>query len=270
MPAVDMNYPSLVALSGKMRETMGMTRFSQLWLAWSVATIVAISIAAAAVGSVRSEVTDAPIALGVSASPAITVATSAEFPDAPDERPILDQQPPATLVPVVDSSSEPSTTTSTTTTTRPPLTAEVLRSTSPAQPEDISKSRPQGGPTTSVSTAPAAEPSVTSTTTTTPPTATTATTAPPATVTTTTTIPAPKAYTRVIETEGGSFSIRVDGDAVVFRRAFPNNGWQFNLIDGGPEAVEVGFREIDNRSTKFTVLVTLVDGVLDISNTLST
>ena len=247
---------------------MDMRSFGGIGVAWFGATVVAVTIAAAAVGSVRSEVTDVPTALGISASPAITVATTAEPLAAPEEPSDHDQQPPTTLAPVVESeSTEPSSTTTTTstTTTRPPVAEEVSHTPRQTQAAEISKSRPQGVSTTSVTTAP------TTTTTTAPPrattvTTTTSTTVPSTTVTTTTTttIPAPKAYTRVIETDGGSVAIRVDGDAVIFRRAFPNNGWQFNLIDGGPDAVEVVFRKTDDRSTRLRLVLTVENGMLDV------
>ena len=45
-------------------------------------------------------------------------------------------------------------------------------------------------------------------------------------------------------------SVRVDGDAVEFRRAFPNPGGKFDLVQGGPEAVEARFGNTENQRSK--------------------
>ena len=61
-------------------------------------------------------------------------------------------------------------------------------------------------------------------------------------------------------------SVRVDGDAVEFRRAFPNPGWKFDLVQGGPEAVEARFGNTENQTLKIIrVVISVVDGELDIA-----
>ena len=62
-------------------------------------------------------------------------------------------------------------------------------------------------------------------------------------------------------------AVRVNGDEVVFRRAFPNPGWKFDLDNAGPETVEARFGKTDDRSTKVLVSITVVDGTLEISIT---
>lgn len=244
-------------------------------LAWFVATVFAVAIAAVAVGGVRSEVTDTPTALGVSASPAITVLTPSVPGEAPDGSSDLPGTPPPTLAPVVGTASpddpivETTTTTTTisvTTTTRPPDAIQTGGNPRETEEPEPTKSRPQSG---SPSTTPTTQPSTTTTTlaTVTPDIVTeteTETTEPSATSTTT---KAQTAYTRLVDTEGGSVAIRVEGDEVLFRRAFPSPGWKFDLLDGGPETVEARFSKTDDRSTKLLVSITVADGTLEISIT---
>ena len=64
-------------------------------------------------------------------------------------------------------------------------------------------------------------------------------------------------------------SVRVIGDDVFFRRAFPNNGWTFDLGSGGPEVVTARFARIDNLSSTIRVLIAVIDGVLETSITQS-
>lgn len=63
--------------------------------------------------------------------------------------------------------------------------------------------------------------------------------------------------------------MRVDGDSVVFRRAFPNSGWRFDLADDGPAVVVARFTRIDDRSSRIKVLITVADGTLEVSITSS-
>jgi len=247
-----------------------MGRFGGIGIGWFVATVVAVTIAAAAVGSVRSEVTDVPTALGVSASPAITVPPSAVIEEPLDD---LETTPTPTTTtrpvvePAVNEPEELPTATTTTVTEASPGAEAQPRS------EGAVKSRPQAGTTSSTSHAPDTQPSTTATTqpattttTTTQPTTTAApTTTTRPTTTTTTTLAAPRPYTRVIETDGGSISVVVDGDTVTFRRAFPNRDWRFDLINPGPDAVEARFMWSDDRSSRIKVLVTAQDGDIQIS-----
>jgi len=281
------DYPLLSPLSENQCQTMGMKRLGGIGVAWLVATVVAVTIAAAAVGSVRSEVTDVPTALGVSAAPIFASAaqdkpseplddvsgpeTGASSTPAPD----VETEPPAPPVVETMSIDGPGTETTTTpATTSITTTGPIVYEEDGTRHEEAAKSLPQAGSTTSTSSAP--QPTTSTTTTTIiPTTATSSTTTVPATptttstttTTTTTTTPAPTPYTRAIDTDGGSLSVRVNGYAVVFRRAFPNNGWRFDLASGGPEVVEARFTKTDDRSTRIRVLVTVTDGALEISIT---
>ena len=73
----------------------------------------------------------------------------------------------------------------------------------------------------------------------------------------------------MIDTDGGSLSVRVIGDNVFFRRAFPKNGWRFELANGGPEVIVARFTRIDDLSFTIKILIAVVDGVLDASITQS-
>lgn len=257
-----------------------MGRFGGIGIAWLVATVVAVTIAAAAVGSVRSEVTGVPTALGVSASPPPLVDDPDQLSDLSNQ--VFDEETGTTTTLVVIVETVPAespiveiTTSSTTTTTEPAVTQLVILAEGQARHEEPTKTLPQAGAAATTSPTSPAQPNATVTTTTTKPatitTATTTTIAPTAptvtstTTSTTTTIPAPKPYTRAIDTEGGSLSVRVNGDAVTFRRAFPHSGWRFDLANGGPDEVEARFTNTDNRSTRIRVLVRVVNGTLDIS-----
>lgn len=260
---------------------MGMKKLGGIGVAWFVATVVAVTIAAAAVGSVRSEVTDVPTALGVSAAPIFASATQeepSEFLDdvsAPERgasstlAPDVETEPPAPPVVETTSIDRPGTET-TTTTASTTTTGQIVYEEDGTRHEEAAKSLPQAGSTPSTSSVPQPTTSTTTTTigsTTTTSSTTTVPTTPTTTSTTTTTMPAPTPYTRAIDTDGGSLSVRVNGNTVVFRRAFPNNGWRFDLTSGGPEVVEARFTKTDDRSTRIRVLVTVTDGTLEISIT---
>lgn len=265
-------------------------------MAWFVATVVAVTIAAAAVGSVRSEVTDAPTALGISASPDLVVSTSEGLSDASGDGAGLEEGTLPTPARVTETTTSLGATASLETTTiiDPPIAKPLVLAEVQARHEEAAKSLPQGGSTSTTAPAPTRRPGTTPTTTpppslanptptTTVPTAaptTTTTTAPAATPTTTTTTApvatpttttthAPDGYTRVIDTDGGSLSVRVIGDDVFFRRAFPNNGWNFDLANGGPEVIVARFTRIDDLSSTINVLIAVIDGVLDASITQS-
>jgi hypothetical protein len=249
-----------------MRKTAG------VGIAWFVATIVAVTIAAAAVSNVRSVVTDVPTALGIAAIRAM----QAE----PDEIDIddtvasdLEAPTTSTLAPIIVSGMPTEATTTTastvTTTTRQVETtkSETTTSRPPAQPKSSSPTTTR--PRKAADTTPA--PPAPTTTTTAPPAPTTTTTAPPAPTTTTTTTlmqttPSPNAYTRVIETDGGSFTVRVEGDAVIFARATTSTDsvWKFDLLNGGPALVDVQFTSLDNQYSTIRVVVTVTNGELDI------
>ncbi len=289
-----------------------MKNFSGIGLAWFLATVVAVTIAAAAVGSVRSVVTDVPTALGVSALPVIAQGEIADILGSPDDASVLDQaittSTVASIVETVTTDPQEAETTTDTAASQP--AEQVVLAQDHPEHEEKSKSRPQGGstpsetpvpnepsgtPVTTTSKPPAqATTNVTTTTApqtvTTPPTPPTppptptptppppppqtTTTAPtifvpesPNELTTTTTQHNAKAYTRIIDTEGGSLSVRVNGDTVVFRRAYPKSGWRFDLADGGPEVVVARFTRTDDRTTRIRVVATVIDSNLEVSIT---
>lgn len=90
-------------------------------LAWIGATVVAIVIAAAAVGSVRSQVTDAPTPLGSPEAAALASTSPPVREDAPDITEPSQAQSLTTSTSVEAAASEPSSTT----TTSPPTTTTV-------------------------------------------------------------------------------------------------------------------------------------------------
>ncbi|MCL1587216.1 MAG: hypothetical protein M3092_02275 [Actinomycetia bacterium] len=243
-------------------------------IAWLVATIVAVTIAAAAVGSVRSVVTNVPTALGIAAIRAMEAEPDSLEIDG-DETSAIEAAPTSTLAQTVESgiTTESSTTTTVAVTT---TTQQVETSTTRTEAEEPARSsrqaeatsRPPAQPKTSTPTV-----GDTATATTAPPATTTTTTAPPATTTTTTAVltttpPSPNAYTKEIVTDGGSFSVRVEGDAVMFGRATLSTAtatvWRFDLLNGGPQVVDVQFTSLDNQHPAIRVVVTVTNGVLDI------
>ncbi|MEN8237807.1 MAG: hypothetical protein ABFR53_01265 [Actinomycetota bacterium] len=258
-----------------------MRRLGGIGVAWFVATVLAVLIAATAVSSVRSEVTDVPTALGVSASPPLAVVAPIEIPEYPDGDADLERVTTTTLAPVAATeTTEAPAVETTTTTTEPPASEQVRESERQTQSEDASDSRSEDRSTSSPTTTQPARTATTSTTTSTTAAATATTIRTTVVETTTTkTLPptsegdppskeaSPRAYTRVIETEGGSLSVRVKLDEVTFRRAFPYNGWRFDLLNEGPEEVEARFARTDDRSVRIRVLITVVDGNLEITIT---
>ena len=180
-------------------------------LAWLGATVVAVLVAAAAVGSVRSEVTDEPTRLG---SPEIAAMSA----DVPATQPVTSSS--TSTLPVVDVASsppetEPVPTTTTTTTTVVETTSTI------------------SAPNTTVGSAPEPPP---------PPTATTTTTTTTEPSTTTTTEPA-ESYSKTFDTVGGSVRVIVEGASVTFGGAVPKAGWSVELEKPGPKEVKVEFDE---------------------------
>jgi hypothetical protein len=268
--------PQHMALSENVYQTTNMRKPAGVGIAWIVATIVAVTIAAAAVNNVRTEVTDVPTALGIAAIRAMETEPDQLDVDG-DQAAALETPTTSTLAPTVESETptlESTTTTAATTTT----TRQVQTTTT--QSEAVESSR-LGGTTSS---RPPAQPKSSSPTTTKPPTAadttpttvtapitTTTTVAAPVTTTTTitmltTTTLSPNAYTREIVTDGGSFLVRVEGDAVLFGSATTSTDsvWRFDLLNGGPQMVDVQYTSIDNQFPTIRVIVTVTNGVLDI------
>lgn len=118
---------------------MGMKRTLGISVAWLGATILAVVVAAAAVGSVRSEVTESPTALG---SPAVaTLALDTATEAAPD--PATEPKIPDTTTLALPQASEPTTEpttpkepvpTSSTSTTSPGVGTPATSTTSTSQP----------------------------------------------------------------------------------------------------------------------------------------
>jgi len=206
-----------------------MNRSFGLVAAWLAGTLVAVLVAAAAVGSVRNEVTDAPTALG---APNTTISV-------PDP----DSTPPTSIVvevevPVADEVEEPTTTT----TLAEEPTESTTTTTEPGQ---------QTSTTAPTTTAPDHDPPPSTTTTTEPPDETTTTEA--------------ASYTKTYDVkDAGSVTIRVSGDSVTFAGAYPLEGWTFKLKDGGPEEVEVRFERNDDEEDKVSFNAQVDDGELEV------
>jgi len=105
-----------------------MRRIIGVGAAWVAATLVAVAIAAAAVGSVRGEVTDAPTALGTLSIAVVTTSTTMSI-ESPQTS--TSTSPPGTTTTTVAVTDETTTTlggvdttsVSTTSTTAPPVTS---------------------------------------------------------------------------------------------------------------------------------------------------
>ena len=67
-------------------------------------------------------------------------------------------------------------------------------------------------------------------------------------------------------TDGGSFWVRVAGDTVLFASATTSTDavWRFELLNGGPQMVDVQFTSLDNQYPTIRVVVTVTNGELDI------
>ena len=131
---------------------MCMRRGLGLTIAWVGATIVAVVVAAAAVGSVRSEVTDTPTALGAPTA----VALAAEPPlgaQVSDSTPSTTIAPSSTVAPINEPTQESTTSTvasstDSTTTTRPAATSTSTSTstTTTAAPTDWQQLPPYSTP----------------------------------------------------------------------------------------------------------------------------
>jgi hypothetical protein len=267
-----------MAVSENAYQTTNMRKTAGVGIAWIVATIVAVTIAAAAVNNVRTVVTDVPTALGIAAIRAMETEPDQLDVDG-DDASSLETPTTSTSVPTVESGAptlaSTTTTAATTTTTQQVETTttqtevaessrlrETTSSGPPAQPKSSSPTTSK--PTTTADTTPTAvAPPATTTTTVAPPVATTTTT----TMLTTTTL-SPNTYTREIETDGGSFLVRVEGDAVLFGSATTSTAtdtvWRFDLLNGGPQMVDVQYTSLDGEYSAIRVIVTVTNGVLDI------
>ncbi len=188
--------------NGTMRRTVGFA------LAWLGATAIAVIVAAAAVGSVRTQVTNEPTALGA---------------------------PTPTTISADDSVAGEQTTTTESTTIDPPSVDPVSTTTTSAESVTTPPEEPIDPPTPTTTVT--ADPSTTTTSTTVA--VTTTTEAPDVTTTTA----APASYTKTYDTDGGSVRVIVEGSSITFGGAVPKPGWSVELKDGGPDEVKVEFEE---------------------------
>jgi hypothetical protein len=199
--------------------------------AWLAGTLVAVLIAAAAVGSVRNEVTDAPTALG---APNTTI--SLPDPDSGPSTTVTDD----IEVPVTDEVAE---STTTTTLLEEPTESESTTTTTTDPGQQTSTTVP-------TTTAPEHDPAPTTTTTTEAPSETT------------TTI---NSYTKTYDVkDAGRVTIRVSGDSVTFAGAYPLEGWTFKLKNGGSEEVEVRFERNDDEEDRVSFKAKIDDGELEV------
>lgn len=137
-------YPSVSPLAKDLPQTVGMRRTVGLVGAWTAATLVAVVVAAAAVGSVRTEVTDAPTALG---DPSIVFVAAPEIPD-----PVAQSTSTIFMPPEVTEVDDPVVVAATTSTTVAPLATSTDSTTS------TTKAPPVATPSTTTSTVNAGAP----------------------------------------------------------------------------------------------------------------
>ncbi len=246
-------------------------------LAWILTTVVAVLVASAAVGSVRRQITDEPLALR---PPNTTVAALAEA-KRPDRVPVVApssdaEAPPPGFAPfaglatgqtgrearakaappptagATDTLAEAPTTSTkppvatpsptnpvATTTTRAPVAA-TIGSRSQAEEEPPPSPPPNVPPEQEENDLP---PPTTSTTTTS--TTTTTTTSPPTTTTTT----VPPTRTASFDLVGGTVTVEVDGDSVTLLSASPKGGFATFVQHRGPHRVTVVFKSSSHKST---------------------
>ena len=245
-----------------------MKGFSGIGLAWITATIVAITIATAAVGSVRSEVTDTPTALGVPASPAVSSQDQTQSTVPRIDRSVSQREAISSIdkrIPGTVSSAPEAVETTTTTETQARSSDQTESFPSGASPTTTSNSQ-KGDSSKSTTTAPNAATAVPDNppAQTTSPTTSSTTSTSTTTTTTTTTLPEPEvgSYTRVIATEGGSISVLVTGDSVNFKRGFARDGWKLDLAAGGPSAVLVRYQRNDDPDITINIDARVVSGEL--------
>ena len=207
---------------------MGMRSFFGISGAWIAATLVAVVVAAAAVGSVRSQVTDGPTALG----PPTTIDASTTSHDvAPSTAATLPPSPVLTGSTVVaEPTPEPTVPVGVPTTLNETLGSGTAPETSPTT------TRPSSPPTTQAPTT--TEPESES---------------------------YRKTYDVTVDgVNAGLVHISVSGDEVSFKGATVAPGWKFELDDDGPEQVKVKFEMIDDDDTEFTFKAEFEDGELEI------
>ena len=198
--------------------------------AWLTATLVAVAIAAAAVGNVRTQVTDGPTALGppttiemdeaVEAAPLQNEATDLQVDDDPPvELPVPDEVTTTTAEVVVETTTTTTTQSTTTTTTENNHSSEST---------------------------------------------TTSTTQPPP--TTSTTIAAyTKTYNVTVDgVTAGTVRIAVSGETVSFSGATVSPGWKFTLAEGGPDKVKVEFELLEDDDIRFEFQAKVDDGELEV------
>ena len=193
-------------------------------LAWMATTLAAVLVASAAVGSVRHQITDEPIALRPNS------ATIASLPTTTAAEPIVTaprittprgtplEGEPLTGVSGPGAAAEADATASpTTTTSNAPNTERTARAT-PVEPdsEDNGSADP---PTAAKTPAEAADSPEETTTTTTPP-----------------------ARTASYDLVGGSVRVEIGSDTVRFLSASPKGGFTVDVHDRGPGKVVVYFR----------------------------
>jgi uncharacterized membrane protein YgcG len=194
-------------------------------LAWTATTLVAVLVASAAVGSVRHQITDEPIALRPNSATIAALPTTTTVADSIVTTPRA-TTPRGTRLegePLTDVSSPGVVTatgaaTSTTTTTNAPTSDTTAQATSAESGSDDNGS---ANPQTAAKT-PTESPEETKTTT------TTTTTSPPRTA----------SYDLV----GGSVRVEIGSNTVRFLSASPKGGFTVDVRDRGPEKVVVYFR----------------------------
>ncbi|GMR02742.1 MAG: hypothetical protein BMS9Abin20_1089 [Acidimicrobiia bacterium] len=220
-----------------------MRQFVGIAAAWLAATLVAVAIAAAAVGSVRNEVADTPTALGVEATQveatqAVDIenpvtAAVAEPQEATAEADKPATEPDVTLTEADEPATEPDVT--------------ITEADEPAAEPD----NDPPGTTTTTKPHDDEDESDDSTTTSTEPQPTTTTAV---------------SYTKTYDVgDAGTVTIKVSGESVTFASAVPKGGWTFKLKDAGPEAVEVRFERNDDDEGKIEFKAEIDDGELEVS-----
>lgn len=248
--------------------------------AWILTTVVAVLVASAAVGSVRRQITDEPLALR---PPNTTVAALAEA-KRPDRVPVVatssdaEAQPPEfasfaglatgqtgreagakasppptagatdTLAAAPTTSTDPPvatpspTTPVATTTTRAPVAATATIGSRSQAEEESPPSPPATVPPEQEENDP---PPTTTSTTTTSTTTTTTTTSPPTTTTTT----VPPTRTASFDLVGGTVTVAIDAGSVSLLSASPRGGFTTFVQHRGPHRVTVVFRSWSHKST---------------------
>jgi hypothetical protein len=200
-----------------------MKRTLLLVVAWSTATLLAVGVAAAAVGSVRGQVTSVP------AVPIRATATSLASGEAVAAPPVVTAgaSTEATTIPTGDSG---------------PDSIEIATVTVEGAAETTVEADGDPAATTSTTTAPSASQEQTTTT------AAPTTTIPPVSSSTTaasgstTTTKAPVASTRhTYDLVGGTVSVEVGDGTVVLVGASPKSGFSVRVENAGPQRVEVSF-----------------------------